>query len=133
MADIQTLRNRNASLQKQRAFAWAKYYEETNNHLEQDVVIYNTIVRHTEPASDATIPTHIKAEFKEMADALKKKWECPICLDMIEGGDLEITSCGHFYCKGCLAAHKKAHKDRGDPKWACATCRRKHKYNDEDE
>lgn len=118
------------SLRKQRAFAWAKYYEEVNLHLEQDTVVYRMITTESSN-SDTRIPTHISAEFKQMAETLKKRWECPICLDMIESGDLEITSCGHYYCKACLEAHKKSHKDKGDPKWSCATCRKKHSYKDE--
>lgn len=102
------------SAEKQRRFAWAKYYERVNNDLHGDRTIYQTITRTSED-----MPTHIKNEFIEMATALKKKWECPICLDFIPNDALEITPCGHFYCKGCLAQVKA----QGDPK--CSICRRK--------
>ena len=113
---------------KQKAFAWAKYYEEVNNALHGDHQNYNTFNR---VADDMAIPEHIKVEMKTMATALKKKWECPVCIDMIDDGDLEITNCGHYYCKACLTAWKKTCKDRGDPKWKCGMCNRSHGYGAE--
>ena len=106
-------------------FAWAKYYEEVNDALHGDHQHYATFNR---VADDRAIPEHIKEEMKAMATALKKKWECPVCMDMIEDGDLEITNCGHYYCKPCLVAWKKTCKDRGDAKWKCGMCNRSHGY-----
>ena len=110
---------------KQKAYAWAKYYEQVNHELHNDHANYDTFNR---VADDKSIPAHIKAEMKEMATALKKKWECPVCMDMIEDEALEITNCGHYYCKPCLEAWKKTCKDRGDEKWKCGMCNRKHGY-----
>jgi len=120
---------------KQKAFAWAKYYEQVNGAFHADHGAYAVYERIVE---DGAIPVHIKEEMKAMALALKKKWECPICLDMIEDGQLEITNCGHYYCKPCLAqhiAHQATQMERGQPKkkWECATCRRKHSFREEDD
>jgi late competence protein required for DNA uptake (superfamily II DNA/RNA helicase) len=120
---------------KQKAFAWAKYYEQVNgsHHADHDtVIVYERIVE------DASIPVHIKDEMRAMAVALKKKWECPICREMIDDGELEITNCGHYYCKPCLKqhiAHQALEVDaRNQPKkkWDCAICKRKHNFKEDD-
>jgi late competence protein required for DNA uptake (superfamily II DNA/RNA helicase) len=116
------------SLNKQRAFAWAKYYEEVRLHLHDAHDHYNNYNR---VADDRSIPEHIKNEMKEMAKALKKKWECPICLDFIEDEQLDITNCGHYYCKDCLKGWKDAEKARGEAKWKCGVCNRKHNFGTE--
>ena len=103
---------------KQRAYAWAKYYEDVLNHHNGDYRHYEVIVR---TMNDDAIPIHIKNEFMEMATALKKEWECPICLEMIKPDNLEITPCGHYYCKPCITNMKQIQGN--DCK--CAICRRK--------
>ena len=115
---------------KQKAFAWAKYYEQVNgsHHADHDtVIVYERIVE------DAGIPVHIKTEMKEMAIALKKKWECPICMEMIDDGELEITNCGHYYCKPCLVAYQVQQKRENPNKWKCAVCRRSASYKIDEE
>lgn len=112
---------------KQTAYAWAKYYEEVKEHLTEARGQY-TIFRQTE--AEVMIPTHIKEEMKAMANALKKKWECPVCLEMIEEGQLEITNCGHYYCKECLITLQSTAKADNESKWKCATCRKKHNYKE---
>ena len=106
---------------KQRAFAWAKYYESVREHITADTLNYQVITRNT---GDPSIPEHIKAEFKAMGDALKKTWECPICIEMISPDNLGITNCGHFYCNTCLTAWKGQAIGRGETKVDCAICRR---------
>ena len=113
---------------RQRAFAWAKYYETTNATLVNDRAVFTRVER----VIESEMPEHIKSELKTMATQLRKKWECPICLDTIEDNDLEITSCGHFYCKACLLQHVESEKGRGKPKWECCVCRRKHGYKADD-
>tara|TARA_R110000868_G_scaffold315951_1_gene576796 strand:+ start:439 stop:825 length:387 start_codon:yes stop_codon:yes gene_type:complete len=108
-------------------FAWAKYYSQVNEALHNDHQQHTVLAR---VADDKEIPKHIKEEMKAMAVALKKKWECPVCIDMISDGELEITNCGHYYCKPCLEQWKKTCKDRGDAKWKCSVCNRNHKFND---
>ena len=63
------------------------------------------------------ISQHLKTEIEEMAIALKKTFDCPICLEVIPFGQLDIAGCGHKYCKTCLAELKK----EVDAK--CAMCR----------
>jgi len=109
-------------------FAWAKYYESVNAQLHGDHAHYTT---YNTVASDTAIPEHIKTEMRTMATELKKKWECPVCMEMIDDGDLEITNCGHFYCKPCLAGWKQTEKNRGEQKWKCGVCNRKHGFGDE--
>ena len=104
-----------AKMTRKFKWAYAQYRSEMNdNH--RDVYVHYTRVRTI--ANDVTIPPHIKAEFLEMSDALKKQWECPICLDFIPSGELDVTQCGHKYCKNCLTTLKA----QPDPK--CAVCRR---------
>lgn len=98
-----------------RAFAWAKYYEavigDHNFNIGQYTAITNTYVGETE------LPKHLCDEFAAMAMALKKKIECPICLEVIQtepNGVLKITNCGHKYCEPCYDQIDK-----------CAICRKK--------
>jgi hypothetical protein len=124
---VETLTRSLDYARKQRAFAWAKFYDQVNiAHLEAHMN-YMAYLRVLD-ASDTAIPIHIINEFKEMSAALKKKWECPICLDMISEGDLDISNCGHYYCKPCLQQLIKTQKDEGKPKWECGVCRKKHTY-----
>ena len=106
---------RENALERQRRFAWAKYYEAMREGHEVAVVFVN---RNRALTQDPTLPTHIKAEIEEMATAMAKTYECPICLDMIPSGQLDITNCGHKYCKTCLATLL----GQAQPK--CAVCRK---------
>jgi ubiquitin C-terminal hydrolase len=118
---------------KRVAFAWAKYYAEVNRELVEDRrhwILYTTV---STPSDDVKIPEHIKEEMKAMATALKKKWECPCCMEFIADDALEITNCGHYYCKECLAQWKATEKARGAEKWKCGMCNRKHKFKEDDE
>ena len=101
---------------KQTSFAWAKYYESENIALVSDTQQYTIICRVIEEGGD--MPTHIIRELEEQSIALKKKIECPICLEVIQEGRLNITRCGHKYCKTCLDKIKNTTKE-------CAVCRRK--------
>ncbi len=59
-----------------------------------------------------SIPEHIKAELR----SLDVRRECPICLDIITKGNVEITDCGHYFCSSCLSAYN-----------VCPTCRAVHR------
>ena len=120
-----TLQTRLDYAQKQRAFAWAKYYQSINQAHDNDFATYQTINVISE---DTGVPEHIKSQMKEMAVALKKKWECPCCMEFIPDGEVEITNCGHIYCKSCLKTWKDTQKGQGKTKWECAVCKRKHGY-----
>jgi len=114
--------NPHASCNKQRAFAWAKYYESVNQRLRSDHTNYT---RTQLVKEDATIPTHIKEEFLKMGAELKKTWECPICIEMINPDNLEITNCGHYFCKPCLAGFKERNMRTISCNGCCPVCRRK--------
>jgi hypothetical protein len=122
MADLQT---QLTYARKQKAFAWAKYYETINQAHDFDHGHYETV---RVIAEDAGVPEHIKVSMKEMATALKKKWECPVCLEFIPDGQVEITNCGHIYCKPCLKQWQVAEMRQGKAKWECGMCKRKHGF-----
>ena len=61
---------------KQKAFAWAKYYESSRKRLEADHKHYNEL-KALEGAG--SIPVHIKEALATMGAELKKVWECPVC------------------------------------------------------
>ena len=102
-----TTNNIHFNCEKRRKFAWGKYYEvQRQTHADQ-IVIYkqfkNTL---------STFPQNILNELKDHYKSLRKTIECPICFDVIEMENLNITLCGHKYCFNCL---KKLDK--------CAICR----------
>lgn len=101
-----------------KAFAWAKYYESLNDRLASDHINYTRTLL---VSSDTDIPSHIKTEFLAMGAELRKTWECPVCMEMIQPDNLDITNCGHYFCKPCLTQYKE--RNREDCK--CPICRRK--------
>jgi hypothetical protein len=103
---------------KMRAFAWAKYYESVNARHTSDVVNYT---RTQTVLNEGTIPEHIKAEILAMGTELKKTWECPVCMEMIQPNNLDITNCGHYFCKPCLATYRQTNVEE----CKCPICRRK--------
>jgi len=111
------------AMKRRMKFAWAKYFE-TNRETHDLILHYHArLDRMSKAVGEATLPTHIKAEIEEMAAAMRKQYECPICLDMIESGQLDITNCGHKYCKTCLAQLLT------QPEPKCACCRKALKGN----
>lgn len=114
---------------KKTKFAWAKYYETIRSEIEAAHTHYNVITR---TVTDDSIPEHIKGELRTMSAELRKKWECPICMEFIETEALEITNCGHFYCKTCLDGVKAHAREHSEEKWSCAVCRRKHCFKDDE-
>lgn len=122
---VETLTQKLNWANKRVSFAWAKVYQTANERLENDYDNYTTIER---TVIEPTIPEHIKTELKTMADKLKQVWECPICMDFITPNDLEITNCGHYYCKGCLVDWKETERRNGNDKWKCCSCNRKSNY-----
>ena len=114
---IASLNRQNTSLKAQKKFAWAKVYEgyrEQWDTYDKVRKLRDELAKQTED-----IPKHFQDLFVEMATELKKKFECPICLEDVERDTFAVSSCGHIYCKGCydqLCSQE-------DPK--CALCRRK--------
>ena len=96
------------SLKKQKAFAWAKVFEEINTRHQENRQQLSTLTKVEIPA----LPKCLVDEFMEMTLKLKKSVECPICFQEII--ELSITGCGHKYCNECF---KKID--------TCAICRKK--------
>ena len=114
MPSIQQLEKELAWAKKQTSFAWAKFYEAENNQHPENMVQFKKIEVFTEVED---IPLHVVAELKSMMKQLKKKIECPICLEVINPNQLEITRCGHKFCRTCLGTLKTTTKK-------CAICRK---------
>lgn len=107
------------SMNRQRAFAWAKYFEVVAREHEQAYDHY-VVIRNI---TTNELNEYVKKQLIEMGEQLKKTWECPVCLEFIEKQNLDITPCGHYYCKPCLAEMKKRPDEDGEVK--CGICRHK--------
>ena len=116
MANLQSQLN---SAKKQKSFAWAKYYEQMGEYATNANVIINMVQMPHNPPPITEFPPHITQEFYDMACALRKKFECPCCMEMVTKENIKITTCGHIYDSVCL----NILKEQVNPK--CAVCRRK--------
>ena len=115
MATISQLQNKLRWAKKQTSYAWAKYYEQCNQTHETLVSEHATLT--TIQDSNTSLPQHIINEIEDKMKKLKEQIECPVCLDIIPCGELDITRCGHKYCKECCEKLKQTtHK--------CAVCRK---------
>lgn len=116
MPTINQLEFKLNKMEKSKKFAWGKYYGEMNNRLEQNTTQFITMSCMVE-----SIPEHIKTEFINMIEELKKEIECPICYDIIQKGELKITNCGHKYCNNCFDKLVETSNK-------CALCKKQLKY-----
>jgi hypothetical protein len=114
-----------SSIQKmdaQRRYAWCRFYEECSyTHkliLEQNKRILRLV---NEPLPQYINPemelAYIKKEMEDITYLLSNPYNCPICIELIPKGELDITNCGHKYCKKCLTKLKEM------PEPKCAICR----------
>lgn len=94
-------------------YAWKQYYEECKLGAEQNTVV-RTIIRKVED----DIPIYLENEIKEIMTKHNHKYDCVICLDNIEGKDLKVVRCGHFFHKECIGEWLKR-------KNSCPNCRKK--------
>tara|TARA_R110000787_G_scaffold197875_2_gene309066 strand:- start:602 stop:961 length:360 start_codon:yes stop_codon:yes gene_type:complete len=94
---------------------WAKYFALLNEQHERDLVAV-TILKEVVVKE---MPEHVRVELVALLTEAKKKIDCPICLDEIPPGEIDMTQCGHKFCKTCLAQVKS----QPDPK--CSICRTK--------
>jgi len=100
---------------KRTSYAWAMFYKQIEENHDAELSHYNHIqaIQNEEKAIE-NLPKNLVNEFAEMSIALKKKLECPICLEVINKDKLTITGCGHKYCADCRQHIK-----------VCAICRKK--------
>jgi translation initiation factor 1 (eIF-1/SUI1) len=106
---------------KAKSFAWAKYYNAMGQQANNAIVIVRQVPMRNDRGTIIvdSIPTHFSTEFVEMAKELRKEFSCPICFDMVNSETIDITHCGHIYCKTCMTRLK------ADPEPKCAVCRKK--------
>jgi hypothetical protein len=102
------------TLTRQKKYAWAKYYALQNREHADNIRVYNRLTN-----LPPNTPQFVLDDIKSLHLELRKKIECPICLAVIEPEDMEITKCGHKYCKTCLDRLKQT------PQKKCALCRTK--------
>lgn len=113
----QQLQTKVRSLEKSKKFAWGKYYGAVNNQLTQNTTQYNRMNEFVE-----VIPTHIKDDYIKMLEELRKEIECPICYDIINIDDLQLSNCGHKFCKTCYDRLLRYSNK-------CAICKKRLKWN----
>ena len=95
-------------------FAWAMYYRAVEDGHRQAL---NTLqqLNSLPPAT----PQFVLDELKEMMVELKRKTDCPICLETVEPEVLKIARCGHKYCQPCYDRIKAINPSK------CAVCRKR--------
>jgi hypothetical protein len=98
---------------KQTAFAWGKFYEECRVLQQSNINSYEVVS--AVPVEE--LPVHLQNEMREYVKKLKLEIDCPICLEVINPNQLEITRCGHKFCRTCLGTLKTTTKK-------CAICRK---------
>ena len=109
-----TERQYNAQVRKAKA-GWAKYFAELESNQERDIIYYEQ-VKYL-PVEGMT--DFAQQQIGELLIKLKASIDCPVCLETIAPDQIEMTACGHKFCKSCLSAIK----ERPEPK--CAICRGK--------
>ena len=88
--EINKLKKLNASLNKQKSFAWGKFYEESKNNHKLLLDKYESEKRLSELTE---LPIHIQNELKELMKITKKEIECYICYENIEIDKIVWSSC----------------------------------------
>ena len=97
---------------------WVHYYDHVEFSHRQGVHMLAEMRKlHDKHAAAGTLPTHLKDEFVEMLTTLGRDFQCSICLETPQSTNIEISSCGHRYCKPCFGTLKTTTKQ-------CAVCRR---------
>ncbi len=113
--NLQKLQNKMKWMEKERKVAWAKYYHELENNQNRQIITYERLVQvPVEAMSDYAVE-----EYRKLLRELKKEIDCPICLEVIPPDQVDMTACGHKFCKSCLGELKKT------PAPKCAICRNK--------
>jgi hypothetical protein len=109
-------KNRYETAERARKFAWAKFFE---SEREQHEAIQGQYQRLSSVLAPEGIPIFVQNELKEMMEELRKKIDCPVCLNEIAPSDIAFSKCGHKFCADCLNRCKENEPPN------CAVCRRK--------
>jgi hypothetical protein len=123
MPTKQQLQNQLNYEKKKAKRGWAAFFRAQWELTQQQQTTYIYI----RECVDTTPSEHLKVGFLKMAEELKKKFTCCICMDDIpvmtdeNTKDITITKCGHIYHTGCVNKWLE-NKD------TCPTCRTKIKY-----
>ena len=102
-----------ASLKKQKAYAFAKYYHAEYEMHEYKLQVLELFSKLKE-VNENKVPDFLINELKEMYEITQKEIECPICFVELKKDDIKFASCGHKYCETCLSKIDD-----------CAICRKK--------
>lgn len=94
---------------------WACYFQAIEQGQMCDIIYYEQVKEL--PVADMS--EYAQKQIQELLIKLKKAIECPVCLETIAPNNIEMTACGHKFCKQCL----KTIKTTPEPK--CAVCRGK--------
>ena len=108
------------NMDNRRKMGWAKYFQaENDNHTRQVENYGEQMEVFSQIEVIESVPQFIKDEMEQMIVKLRLEIECPVCMDIIdaEGGQLEITKCGHKFCKGCITRVRET----AEP--TCPSCR----------
>jgi len=103
-----------AQVRKAKA-GWAKYFAELENNQGYNIMYYEKVKEM--PVNDMS--EYAQQEIRNLLIELKKNIECPICMENIAPDQVEMTACGHKYCKQCINTIKAG----ANPE--CAICRNK--------
>ena len=120
--------NQYNQIKRQKAFAWAKYYESVSRRADDATGIVNMLQasgferNHGELIKPDIIPPHITSVFIEMAELLNREYTCPVCFDLVNSGTIHLTWCGHILCKPC---YEQLSNSTREEKPSCPTCRKK--------
>tara|TARA_R110000744_G_C19222151_1_gene547218 strand:+ start:304 stop:660 length:357 start_codon:yes stop_codon:yes gene_type:complete len=90
MTELTKLKRMNASLNKQKSFAWGKFYEESKSNHKLLLDKYESEKKLCESVG---LPVHIQTEIKELMKITKKEVECYICYENIEVDKIVWSSC----------------------------------------
>lgn len=116
------------SLRKQKAFAWAKYYNQRAEEADRTVHIIRMIapIAPRDERGQLDIPNDLPAfftrEFMEMAEQLNREYTCPVCFEIVNKDTIKVPFCGHVLCKGCY--ERMDEMKALSEKVKCPTCRK---------
>ncbi len=110
-------------------YAWGQYYQLRNELFDLQTNIYDEVNETIDEGEQTFNENHnetnsfLMSFIRELYKKAKHSVECPICLEQIDGDELETTSCGHNYHRNCLA-QLKASCNKYPKHIECAVCRK---------